>query len=467
MQPVAICNECHDTAANDDWVFTQCYPVLQVAKNSARPSSALNRVLTPEFHSMSNRFHLMKDPIMYKSHFSAVALSFHFLVLVSLITIAGGCNRSSVDNKDAANAEDVSKAMDSRQSQTGSGPVQFNDQGELVRPTDYRSWVFVGTPVTPNDMNNGEAPFPDFHNVYIDPASYRHYVQTGKFRQGTVLVKELVSVGSKQATSGNGYFMGDFLGLETTIKSKDRYPDEPGNWAYYSFGHSYPLAAAAKPFDTNSCNSCHEGSAADDFVFTQYYPVLRAAKGAKTNPENAGIASTHDGEQCPTCKAGVARLGMAGESAQQPSAETPATNSSGIATEKNELFKYLQAAAYKNFTAKETAKHPSVGPHTKYGLPIQVYLNETLNASLTKGNASHPPGSAAIKEMFDKDNKLQGWAVMLKTAADSDRGKGWFWYEVTSTTDGSKPVRIGNGVTLCAGCHASGKDYVLTDYPLK
>ena len=25
---------------------------------------------------------------------------------------------------------------------------QFNDKGELVRPTGYREWVFVGTPLT-------------------------------------------------------------------------------------------------------------------------------------------------------------------------------------------------------------------------------------------------------------------------------------------------------------------------------
>ncbi len=43
------------------------------------------------------------------------------------------------------------------------------------------------------------------------------------------------------------------------------------------------MSATAKPFPTQSCNSCHAGAAADDFVFTQYYPVLSAgkAKGKK------------------------------------------------------------------------------------------------------------------------------------------------------------------------------------------
>lgn len=107
--------------------------------------------------------------------------------------------------------------------------------GQLERPTGFREWIYVGTPVTPNDMNGGKAAFPEFHNVYIDPKSWAHWKKTGNFREGTILIKELVSVGSKSAISGKGYFMGDFLGLEATIKSKKHFPKEPGNWAYYSF----------------------------------------------------------------------------------------------------------------------------------------------------------------------------------------------------------------------------------------
>ncbi|MFT7374118.1 MAG: hypothetical protein ACI9T9_002823 [Oleiphilaceae bacterium] len=153
--------------------------------------------------------------------------------------------------------------------------------GELARPTGYREWVYVGTPVTPNDMNNGKAAFPEHHNVYIDPTSWNHWKKTGEFRDETILIKELVSVGTKSAVSGQGYFQGDFIGLEATIKSKKNFPDEPGNWAYYSFSSSdyKTLSKTAKPFPAASCNSCHAAAAADDFVFTQYYPVLREGKG--------------------------------------------------------------------------------------------------------------------------------------------------------------------------------------------
>jgi hypothetical protein len=166
------------------------------------------------------------------------------------------------------------------------GQAAFADQyftiedGKLERPSGYREWVYVGTPVTPNDMNDGKAAFPEHHNVYIDPESWDYWKKNGEFREGTILIKELVSVGSKAAVSGNGYFQGEFIGLEATIKSAKYFPSEPGNWAYFSF--STPsldaLKKVAEAFPAESCNACHQGAAADDFVFTQYYPVLRGGK---------------------------------------------------------------------------------------------------------------------------------------------------------------------------------------------
>lgn len=158
--------------------------------------------------------------------------------------------------------------------------------GELERPSGYREWIYVGAPVTPDDMNNGKANFPEFHSVYIDPESWDHWKKTGKFRDGTMLVKEMNKVGSKSATSGQGYFMGRFMGLEATIKSKREFPNEPGNWAYFSFSTAdhKTLKRTVKAEPAANCNACHENAAKDDFVFTQYYPVLEAAKA---NPEKA------------------------------------------------------------------------------------------------------------------------------------------------------------------------------------
>ncbi len=158
------------------------------------------------------------------------------------------------------------------------GKPSYNEAGALILPQGYREWIYVGAPLTPNDMNGGKAEFPEFHSVYINPQGYQGYKNTGTFPDGTIMLKELVSVGAKKATSGSGYFMGDYVAVAVSVKDSKQFPDEPGHWGFFSFGNHPNLTPTAEPLPTASCNGCHEASADEDWVFTQYYPVLRAAK---------------------------------------------------------------------------------------------------------------------------------------------------------------------------------------------
>ena len=163
--------------------------------------------------------------------------------------------------------------------------VAFDAGGQLLRPQDHREWVFVGAPVTPNDMNAGQAAFPEFHNVYIDPASFASYKRTGEFPEGTMILKELVSVGSKSMDSGSGYFQGEFISLEAMVKDSQRFGDEPGGWAFFRFGEAPDYNRTGARMKTESCNDCHSG-ATEDYVFTDTYPVLRAAKAKLATRQN-------------------------------------------------------------------------------------------------------------------------------------------------------------------------------------
>lgn len=167
--------------------------------------------------------------------------------------------------------------------------AKYNADGDLIRPDNWREWVYIGTPVTPNGLNGGAAPFPEVHSVYIDPVSWKHWKKTGEFRDGTMIAKELSMLlsdgaeedGSTFQVSGRGFFQGGpFSGLEFAIKDSKRYADEPGHWAYYSSGHApgieYPATMKAAP--AVACNACHETNAGEDWVFIQFYPVLAAAK---------------------------------------------------------------------------------------------------------------------------------------------------------------------------------------------
>jgi hypothetical protein len=157
---------------------------------------------------------------------------------------------------------------------------KFTADGELIAfsPEVYREWIWVGEPLTPNDLNDGEANFPEFHDVYINPSAWQEWKKSGTFPEGTVMVKELTSVGAKKATSGNGYFQGEFTGLEHAVKDSKRFPPEAKGWGYFTFGHKYPLKKQAPPQMFTSCAQCHVANAASDMVFTQYYPKLRWAQ---------------------------------------------------------------------------------------------------------------------------------------------------------------------------------------------
>jgi Cytochrome P460 len=144
---------------------------------------------------------------------------------------------------------------------------EYNDEGELLLPKNFEKWVFVGSPLTPNALNGGQANFPEFHNVYIEPGSYDIYQKTGVFPEGTIFLKELQLTlpkenadGSRTEPSGRGYFPGRFNGADVTVKDSKRYA-ETGGWGYYNFNHFEPKAKTATVKKK-------------DEVWTQFYPRL-------------------------------------------------------------------------------------------------------------------------------------------------------------------------------------------------
>jgi hypothetical protein len=92
---------------------------------------------------------------------------------------------------------------------------EYTASGDLVLPKNFHEWIYVGSPLTPNALNGGEAGFPEYHNVYIEPGSYEIFKKTNEFPEGTILFKELQLTlpgqnpdGSRTEPSGRGYFPG-------------------------------------------------------------------------------------------------------------------------------------------------------------------------------------------------------------------------------------------------------------------
>ncbi|QOG21565.1 MULTISPECIES: cytochrome P460 family protein [Bradyrhizobium] len=157
---------------------------------------------------------------------------------------------------------------------------EYTADGQLLLPKNFHEWVYVGSPLTPNALNGGQANFPEFHNVYIEPGSYAIYKKTGEFPEGTILFKELQLTlpqenadGSRTEASGRGYFPGKWNGADVTVKDSKRFADTNG-WGYFNFNHHEPKALMAKVKSKDECAYCHIANAKKDEVWTQFYPLL-------------------------------------------------------------------------------------------------------------------------------------------------------------------------------------------------
>jgi hypothetical protein len=154
---------------------------------------------------------------------------------------------------------------------------EYNAAGELLLPKNFHEWIYVGSPLTPNALNDGHAAFPEYHNVYIEPGSYAIYQKTNVFPEGTVLVKQLQFTlpaenpdGSRTEPSGRGFFPGAFNGTEAAVKDSKRFAAS-GGWGYFDYKNQ-AVSATVQP--KGSCAFCHIASAKKDLVWTQFYRLL-------------------------------------------------------------------------------------------------------------------------------------------------------------------------------------------------
>ena len=151
----------------------------------------------------------------------------------------------------------------------------YEGNDTLLRPKNYREWVFVGSSLgLEYDGREGKKQSPEleFKNVYIDPAAYREFSKTGVFPQGTVLVLETATSATKKEPDLKGSFQAEFLGLSAAVKDQKRFAE---GWAYFGFTEKGGRPKEkAQPFSKSACFDCHQKRGAHDNVFTQFYPVL-------------------------------------------------------------------------------------------------------------------------------------------------------------------------------------------------
>jgi hypothetical protein len=155
---------------------------------------------------------------------------------------------------------------------------QYDKDRNLLLPANYRQWMLAGSSLGLSYAEGGAqgAGMQMFNTTLIEPTAYKHFVETGQFRDGTMLVLLLQGQGTNALPARRGQFATDVHGVEMAVKDSSRVPE---GWAYYNFGGSMMggLRTSAAPQPKASCYNCHVEHAKRDNVFMQFYQMLSDA----------------------------------------------------------------------------------------------------------------------------------------------------------------------------------------------
>jgi len=150
------------------------------------------------------------------------------------------------------------------------GP-HYTNGTNLVRPTDYREWTFLSSGLGMTyQPAAGSQSAPTFGNVFVNPSSYRSFMRTGKWPNGTIFVLEVRNSDSEGSINKAGRFQTSLAGLEAEVKDS-RFPD---GWAFYGFGSAGSVAEPLAGDKVAPCVECHTKNTAVERTFVQFYPTL-------------------------------------------------------------------------------------------------------------------------------------------------------------------------------------------------
>lgn len=156
-----------------------------------------------------------------------------------------------------------------------------DDSGKISLPQDNirENWEYLGAWVVPELPDGTKTDGYGFHDVIASPGTAKAYRETGKFADGSVLVKEIRGIKTSALTTGPKVFSADEeLVWFVMVKDQEgRFKDNPNwgdgwGWALFSKDDK------TKNISTNykkDCLACHIPAKATDWVYIDGYPTLK------------------------------------------------------------------------------------------------------------------------------------------------------------------------------------------------
>ena len=147
----------------------------------------------------------------------------------------------------------------------------YTPGGDLLPPTDYREWVYLSSGL---DMSYSDKPsmmdHSMFDNVFVDPASWAAFRQTGHWPDKTMMVLETRVADSHGSINKHGQYQTEnLMGVEVHVRDEARFK---GGWGFFRLDG--PAPAKLIPYDAE-CYACHQAHGAVDTTFTQFYPTAK------------------------------------------------------------------------------------------------------------------------------------------------------------------------------------------------
>lgn len=160
----------------------------------------------------------------------------------------------------------------------------YTASGELVRPANYREWIFLssGLAMTYGPLRETIGAQAPFNNVFVNPSSYRAFMKSGRWPEQTIFVLEVRRAEVNASINNGGRTQGEIIGLEAEVKDSARFA-ATGGWAFFPLGSGADAAASVAPIadraevpEINNCYTCHRNNTAVENNFVQFYPELFA-----------------------------------------------------------------------------------------------------------------------------------------------------------------------------------------------
>ena len=153
-----------------------------------------------------------------------------------------------------------------------SGYDLVDKAGNIRKPSDFRErYQAIGTYMVLNPNGN------QMHVTYASPGTAEIYRNTGKFPDGTVLVKEVFGTDHAQLTTGDAHWASGTKVWFVMIKDeKGRFSDNPlwgDGWGWALFKSDAPDKQVATDYKKD-CLGCHIPARGTDWVYVHGYPAL-------------------------------------------------------------------------------------------------------------------------------------------------------------------------------------------------